>query len=182
MRTSVRVIKGLTPTEKGGMAEMAIANAAVQLGIVVSRPMTEGGRYDLIFDLGHRLMRVQCKWATYRDGVVAVMTRTNRTTPAGYVRGTYSADEIDAVAAYCQARDEVFLIPIDEIDGQGYVHLRLTPTRNNQAKHVKWAQQYLLGAVAQLEERVAGSHEARGSSPLSSTTEEAAHPGGLFVV
>jgi len=49
----------LNPTEKGGRAEIAIANAAVQLGIVVSRPMTDGGRYDLILDLAGRLLRVQ---------------------------------------------------------------------------------------------------------------------------
>ena len=173
-------VRALTPSEKGGIAELKIAAAAAELGIVVSRPMTEGGRYDLIFDTGRCLLRIQCKWAVRRGAVVVVAPRTNRTTPAGYVSGTYSIEEIDAVAAYCQALDEVFVLPIEEIDGQSYVHLRLVPARNNQTMGVKWAAQYTLGAVAQLEERLAGSQKVRGSSPLSSTAEEAVHPGGLF--
>jgi hypothetical protein len=171
---------GLTPTAKGAIAELAIASAATQQGIVVSRPMTEGVRYDLIFDIRGDLLRVQCKWANFRNGVVVVVPRTNRTTPSGYVRGTYSAVEIDVIAAYCHALGEVYLIPIAELDGRTYLHLRITPTRNNQVLGVKWAETYRLGAVAQLGERVAGSHEVRGSSPLSSTAEEAVHPGGLF--
>ena len=37
--------------------------AAIELGIDVYRPLGEGRRYDLIFDFGDRLVRVQCKWA-----------------------------------------------------------------------------------------------------------------------
>src|SRR6185503_15654547 len=39
---------------------------------------------------------------------------------------------------------------------------------------VPWANLAVPGAVAQLGERVAGSHEVRGSSPLSSTSPPAA--------
>lgn len=161
-------MRDLTPSEKGGLAELKIAAAAAELGIRVSRPITEGGRYDLIFDIDGRLVRVQCKHCCRRGAVVVVPTRTNRTTPGGYVRGTYSAADIDAIAGYCPELDEVYLLPIDDVAGQTHVQLRLTPTRNNQAMGVKWAASYRLGAVAQLEERRAGSAKVRGSSPLSS--------------
>lgn len=173
-------MRELTPNEKGGIAEMAIANAAVREGILVSRPMTEGGRYDLIFDFDTRLWRVQCKWARFKGDVVVIATRTNRTTPNGYVRGTYSSAEIDMFAAYCFDLDEVYLLPIREFDGQSHVHLRLKPCRNQQAVGVKWAEQYRLGAVAQLGERLGGTQKAAGSSPASSTSEGAVRQGGLF--
>ena len=48
-------------TLKGAIAEAAIMAAAVELGVVVLRPMIEGRRYDLVFDIDHRLFRVQCK-------------------------------------------------------------------------------------------------------------------------
>ena len=49
--------------------------------------------------------------------------------------------------------------------------LRLTPPRNAQRACINLADDYeFTGAVAQLGERVAGSHEVRGSSPLSSTS------------
>ena len=53
----------LTTDQKGAIAELAIARAGLELGIPVYRAMAEGGRYDLIFDLDSRLVRVQCKWA-----------------------------------------------------------------------------------------------------------------------
>ena len=53
----------LTTNDKGNIAEAAIALEAIKLGINVFKPVAEHGRYDLAFDLGHRILRVQCKWA-----------------------------------------------------------------------------------------------------------------------
>lgn len=170
----------LTPTEKGGIAETAIASHATRIGIPVLRPIVEGLRYDLAFDVGDRVLRVQCKWASLRDGYVQVSTRTNRHSPSrGYIAGTYSPEEVDLVAGYCAELDRVYVLPIADVAGLTMVHLRLTATRNNQATLVRWASQYELGAIAQLGERVTGSHEAEGSSPSSSTPPKAAGSGGL---
>jgi hypothetical protein len=51
----------LTTDQKGAIAEQAIALAAMELGIGVFRPLAPE-RYDLIFDLDGRLLRIQCKW------------------------------------------------------------------------------------------------------------------------
>ena len=158
----------LTPGRKGAIAETAIAAEAVALGLDVYRPVSEGGRYDLIIDTGPRLFRVQCKWAALRGDVVVIGSRTSRLTPRGYVRTTYSAAEIDGVAAHCAALQRSFWLPIHLVERQGLVHLRLRPARNGQQQGLKWAAQYPLGAIAQLGERVTGSHEVAGSSPASS--------------
>jgi hypothetical protein len=128
----------------------------------------EGGRYDMVLDIGVRLLRTQCKWAQRRGDVVIVPTRTCRHTPRGYVRSTYSAREIDGVAAWCESTGECYFVPIDVIDGQGLLSLRLSRARNNQEQLVHWAADYRLGAIAQLGERVTGSHEVGGSNPPSS--------------
>jgi len=47
--------------EKGAIAEAVIAAEATKLGIRVLRPIADHARYDLAFDLGTRLLRVQCK-------------------------------------------------------------------------------------------------------------------------
>jgi hypothetical protein len=83
---------------------------------------------------------------------------------------TYTAAEIDGIAAYCRMLDRCFFLPIDEFERRTFAHLRLAPARNGQLVGVKMADDYPLGAVAQLGERVTGSHEVRGSSPLSSMT------------
>ncbi len=56
----------LTSNDKGNIAEAAIALEAIKLGIDVLKPVAEHGRYDLAFDLGIGMLRVQCKWAFAR--------------------------------------------------------------------------------------------------------------------
>jgi hypothetical protein len=137
-------MKGLTPSQKGAAAEAAIASAAIQLGLVVLRPLCEGSRYDLMFDLEPKLIRVQCKLAKLVDGVLSVRLQTSRHTPNGYVFTSYSPSEIDAVAAYSSELSRSFLLPINEVSGMCGIHLRLDQAKNNQAQGVRWADDYEL--------------------------------------
>jgi hypothetical protein len=159
----------LTSSQKGGLAELKVAAAAADLGFGILRPMTEGLRYDLVLDVAGSLLRVQVKWATLKGLVVSIPVRTSRHTPGGYVRTQYSVAEIEGFAAYCRELDRCFFLPIAEFVGRTNAHLRLGPARNGQLRGVKMADEYPLGAVAQLGERRAGSAKVRGSSPLSST-------------
>ncbi len=83
----------LTTDQKGNIAELAVAHAAAKLGLVVFSPVGEGSRYDLIFDLGGRLLRVQCKWgaAKRRGGVLVVKLQGRPGTAGGYRRRKYTA-------------------------------------------------------------------------------------------
>jgi prevent-host-death family protein len=121
-------------------------------------------------------MRVQCKWAPLRGETFKVRFESAYHSPTrGYVRSTYGVDEVDAVAAYCDELGKCYLLPIQDFAGRTAVHLRIGPARNNQRASVHWATAYEFpGAVAQLEERLAGSEEVRGSSPLSSTADPSA--------
>ena len=145
--------------------------AAVELGMGVWRPVVEGCRYDLILDVGDRLLRTQCKWANREKDVIVIRGRTCRLTPNGYVRTSYTAAEIDGIAAWCPETEECYFVPIGEIAGRRSMSLRLAPAGNNQELLVHWAADYRLGAIAQLGERLTGSQEAGGSSPPSSTSE-----------
>jgi PD-(D/E)XK endonuclease len=161
----------LSTNQKGAIAEAHIIAAAFDLGIPVLKPVNDSLRYDIVFDLGSRLVRTQCKWANREKDVVVVRSRTCRHTPRGYVFTTYSAAEIDGIAAWCPDTRECYFIPIGDVDGRACMHLRLAPARNNQEVLVHWAAEYRLGAIAQLGERRAGSAKAGGSSPPSSTSE-----------
>jgi PD-(D/E)XK endonuclease len=160
----------LTPSRKGAIAEAVIASEALKAGVGVLRPLSEGGRYDLVFDLGRRFLRVQCKSASRRGDVIVVATRTSRRTPRGYIRTTYDASEVDAIAIYCPDTQACYFVPIEEVRGRWEVRLRLARARNNQEFAISYAADYdFHGAIAQLGERVTGSHEVAGSSPASST-------------
>jgi PD-(D/E)XK endonuclease len=142
-------MESLTPSQKGAVAEAAITAAALQLSLVVLRPLAEGGRYDLMFDLEPELLRVQCKLARHRDSVLSVRLQTSRCTPSGYVRTSYTADEVDMIATYSPELHRSFLIPIDEAHERRSIHLRLEPALNNQMQGVKWARDYDFATMIQ---------------------------------
>jgi len=139
----------MTPDEKGSVAEAEITAAAVHLGIGVLKPLNDGLRYDLVFDLGPKLLRVQCKWAACHGEVIAINCRTCRRARHGYVHASYSADEIDAIGAYCPEVDRCYLIPVERVSGRPTIRLRLSPTRNNQSKGVNWAEDFDFRATLQ---------------------------------
>jgi hypothetical protein len=135
-------VNDLTPSQKGAVAEAAITAMTIQLGLTVLRPLCEGRRYDLVVDLEPALLRVQCKMARRVSGALLVALQTNRYTPQGYVSTSYTAAEIDVIAAYSPELHRGFLIPIEEASGRRAIHLRLDPTKNNQANGIKWARDY----------------------------------------
>jgi hypothetical protein len=167
----------LSTDQKGAVAEAKVAAAALELGIGVWVPWGDE-RYDLIFDLRPRLVRVQCKWASvYRDAIVARLDSARRSAD-GFVHRMYSSDEVDAFALYCAALDRCFYIPVEDAPRGGSIRLRITPTRNNQRLRIRWAEDVSFaatlgaprGAIAQLGERLPGRQEGTGSSPVGSTS------------
>ena len=138
---------------KGNVAEQAIVLQAMRLDIPVLRPVGEHTRCDLALDIGGRLWRVQCKWAglnSSRD-VVTVNLATYRRTSEGYVRTTYSPEEVDLFGIYCGELDRCFLIPGELGTGRCALWLRLNPARNGQRSCITLADDFdFEGAVAQL--------------------------------
>ena len=73
----------LSTNQKGGIAETKITAAAYKLDIPVLRPVVEHERYDLAFEIGDRIYRVQCKWGGLdkRGAVIKVSLQSNYLTP-----------------------------------------------------------------------------------------------------
>jgi hypothetical protein len=136
----------LTTDQKGAAAELAIAHAAAELGVGVFKPLTDGERYDLIFETGSRLIRVQCKWAPVHGQTVIVRCYSNRRAREGLRRRTYTAGEADAIAAYCPGLNRCFFVPAERFDGHAQLLLRLAPSRNNQRLGINWAEDFDFGA------------------------------------
>lgn len=152
--------------------------AALETQYEVYRPAIEGCRYDLIFDTGDRLLRVQCKWSPLHGDVVVIRSYSSRRAKDGLVRRAYVLGDFDALAAYCPELARCYLIPWEAINGLSQLHLRIAPARNNQRAGVRLASHYEFGAtiaqtklgpIAQLGERCHGMAEVVGSSPTGST-------------
>ena len=167
----------LSTDQKGGIAETAILAAATKLGIPVLRPVVEHARYDLAFEIGARILRVQCKWGALSDDGAVTKVRVGgswHSPTAGYVRSSYGADEIDLLAVYCGDLDRCYLLPIELVAGREAIHLRLLPPKNGQRACLNRAVDFELpGAVAQLDRAPRGLRGGQGfespqlhSSPL----------------
>lgn len=135
-----------TTDQKGAIAEAAVAFEAAKLGIGVYRPLSDE-RYDLIFDLGDRLVRVQCKWASTRGDVIVVPLYSSRRTADGLRRTCYTADQVDAFAAYSPETERCYFAKFEEVGGRQALNLRLRPSKNNQSAGIRWARDYELGAT-----------------------------------
>lgn len=174
-----------SPNHLGSVAEAAIALEAIRLGVEVYRPVSEHARADLIFGVGSRTYRIQCKSARRQGDVLVIRFVTSWHSPKGYVRNKYSSDEIDFFAAHCHELDRNFLIPIGLVDGHSGLSLRLAAPRNNQMAAIHFAQDYAFaGAVAQLERAPAWHAGGRRfesgqlhspEAPLASTENVGAH-------
>lgn len=137
----------MTTDQKGSIAELAVAHRAAQLGIGVFKPLTDGERYDLVFDLRPRLIRVQCKTASRRGAVLVVSCYSCRRNADGLLKRAYTRDEVDAVAAYCAELDRCYFLPMAWLNGQSSIRLRLGPALNNQHKGIHDARSFEFAAT-----------------------------------
>jgi hypothetical protein len=132
----------LTTDQKGAIAESAIVHAAIELGIGVYKPLHEGGRSDLVFEVGPRLLRVQCKWAPRQGEVVLVRCCSSRRAREGFRRRAYIASEVDVIAGYCPELDRCYVVPAARFEGRLQLVLRVGPSRNNQRRGINWADDF----------------------------------------
>jgi PD-(D/E)XK endonuclease len=175
---ATRLFSVLTTNQKGHVAETAVIHECAKLGIRVAKPLDDQ-RYDLIFDLGERLLRVQCKWASRRGDVIVIPLYSARRTANGLLRTFYSPQEIDAFAVWCPETDRCYFrrdrgdlgetsaLPSARTDEEQPVDRRSLGPR----LRIRGYTDSTAGAVAQLGERRDGIAEARGSSPLGSISE-----------
>lgn len=96
------------PKAVGEKSEAAILNYLIQKNIPVAVPWGNNQRYDLIVDLGDRLLRAQCKTGTYSNGAVNFPTSSKS---GGKVRKNY-VGQIDCFLVYCRDLDKVYKVDI----------------------------------------------------------------------
>ena len=132
-------------------------------------PFGENCRYDLVLEIDGMFLRIQCKTGRMRGGAIS-FNACSYTYHHPSNQGTreykhHYRGRADLFGIYCRQTDGVYLVPVDEI-GLNSGSLRVHPTRNNQAKKIRWARDYEVRAgLAHLVEHVTCNDEAVGSSP-----------------
>lgn len=127
----------MNPTAVGTRTEGIILAALLKMGKNVLLPFGGGARYDLAYEEDGKLVRVQCKTATYTRGCVIFNSRSimRDGTHLGY------GGDADYFGVYCVWLDKVYLVPV-ELVAKGKGSLRVEAARNGQAQGVVWAKDY----------------------------------------
>lgn len=137
----------MNSTQIGNISEGMVTAALLRVGHSVLLPVGSQRDYDLVFDDGKRLARVQCKTGRIRGGAVQFKTCTVvKVWGTGKVTSR-SHTEVDFFGIYCPQNGKVYLVPREDVDStQGT--LRLVRPRNGQKLAIRWASTYEIAAMA----------------------------------
>jgi hypothetical protein len=126
----------------GDRSELEVAVALVRAGYIVSKPLGDSHRYDLVIDDGETLSRVQVKTGLLANGSVVVRCYSSHTHRGGAAQRSYRG-EVDYIGVFCPQTGDAYLVPESEIV-DSTMHLRIAPTVNRQDRHIRWASRYKL--------------------------------------
>lgn len=99
---------------KGTVTELKVASYLLELGYIVSQPLVQDSKYDLIVDVNSKLIRLQVKTSRINDSSTGKSIKFNCRSTTNNVRECkqryYSEEEVDFFATFWEGK--CFLIPV----------------------------------------------------------------------
>lgn len=122
--------------------------AFLKAGKVVLTPHGDSQRYDLVLDEDGKFIRIQCKTGRVVNGVIKFPCCSTN-----WLQGTSKSykGQVEFFAIYVPELDKIYVVPVDQV-GVKEANLRLDPTKQGQAKGVRWAKDFEFGPLTQLVE------------------------------
>ena len=134
----------MNTNEKGDIAELKVALRAREMGMMVSRPMFDSARYDLILDDGIGLKRVQIKWAAGKsiqsEGSAYVELRRHNRKEGG--QRVYQEGEVDLLIVYLPDVDKLCVFGPEMFVGKRGLSIRYKEAKNGQTKGCLMVEEY----------------------------------------
>lgn len=123
----------------GKLTELKVLQYIIEKGYSVSIPFGDKDRYDQIWDINNKLLRIQVKTARAIDDEISGIIFNCRSTYSrnnGLKTHHYTADEIDYFATFWD--NKCYLIPVNECSDKKT--LRFTSKQNQPS--ISWAKDY----------------------------------------
>jgi hypothetical protein len=104
---------------KGDISEQAAILRALKHGWGVLRPIGDRSPYDLAFDVGGTLVKVQvkCAWFDETRGNYVVDSRRTKTNRRVMIREGYTPSDFDFALAYLPDKDLFYVFPVEVFIG-----------------------------------------------------------------
>lgn len=128
--------------DKGDLAETASMTELIRRGYSVSVPFGDNDPYDLVIEKEGEADLVQVKRGWLKNGKVVFNCYKNTTKDGEYHQQAYKDSEIDKFAVWCEERNELYLVPVDEAPST-QMHLRFEDAEVNDSR-INRAEDYLV--------------------------------------
>ena len=131
----------------GALTELKCQMHLIQLDCIVSKPILDNARYDLLLDYNNKIYRIQVKTSRWnKEGETIVFScKSQHSNANGNKIMKYTPDEIDYFMT--EWNGQFYLIPCETTSAQ--FTLRLCDPNNNArfVKNVHWAKDFLAEEV-----------------------------------
>jgi hypothetical protein len=139
--------KGYNPKKIGEKSEIRFISQCVLNEWIVLTPWGDSERYDIVIDRGDGLETVQIKTGRLDKGSIrfslcSLHYHTKKGQFENHYRKSYD-NQVDFFGVYCHELDKCYLIPMKELEGlKSEGCLRVEPTKNNQTKTIRLAEEF----------------------------------------
>ena len=126
---------------KGNITELEVLTYVTKLGYQVSIPFGDRERYDQIWDVHGKLIKVQVKTASLTDprgAAIKFSCRSSQRSKGKTKNTKYSKGEIDYFATFWNG--QCYLVPLEETSSEKI--LRFDPPKSGQLKGITFADKY----------------------------------------
>ena len=114
----------------GKITELEVLLYMQKLGYSISIPFGDKDRYDQIWDINGKLLRIQVKtshWADEEHACIKFSCKSSYQRKAGAKSNKYSKEEIDYFATYWEGK--CYLVPVEECSTEKKLRFK-TPKTN----------------------------------------------------
>lgn len=132
-------------TIHGLIAQNKAELRAIEKGYLISKPVTDCSRYDMIVDTNDGLKRVQVKYAGSKpvNSTGSCLVDFRKVSINGKERNGYSKEEVDAILVYIPNMDKICYFPIDLVENKTSLTICFERPKNNQTKGIVLVEDYI---------------------------------------
>lgn len=123
----------------GNITELEVQTYVTRLGVQVSVPYGDRSRYDQIWDVNGKLLKVQIKHANEKSGAIEIKCKSIVHRNGKHVNLRYTKDQVDGIATFYN--NKCYFIPIEKAS-RDVKTLRFDKPKFNINSTVNWAEEY----------------------------------------
>lgn len=130
----------------GELTELKCQMYCLEHGFIVSKPIIDNARYDMILEHRGKFFRIQIKtsrWMSDEKEGIIFNCKSQHSVSGGNKIMKYSPEEIDFFMT--EFEGNYYLVPCDKTRSE--IKLRFKPTKNNQDYRAMFAKDYLFEEV-----------------------------------